>query len=570
MRKIFYFVIVIVSLSFTANAQHDFGIATGDWISTNSISINPANIADSREKFIIDVISVNAAVDNNLGRIGTLGSLFSAANGGNTNNVFSYTNNGAFSLLAPVAEIRGPGFMINIKHKHSIALTTSVRGFNQFNNFDNSLYRTLSDPTYTYTGSTTGDINLTSKNFNYTAQLWSQVGLTYGVVLMEHGPNELKMGVTLRYLGGIGYVGLKGSNLDAHYRGGNDSLFVDKSDLEFASNVIGTKNALVNGFSNTNVLSQIFGASQGSGMGGDFGIVYEYKPNAEPEVYYMSGKRFVADARYKLRLSAAVTDIGSITYGRAVNSNAEVTGNGNITAKGLSNVSTFDQFRSYAIKQGFTADTTSSSTKVYMPTAFVFNADYYIGRRFYVNGAWVANLANRQNFGNSYYNQLTVTPRYDTKLLSLAIPLTYSTLTSSIKMGLAVRVSGFFVGSDDMLALISAHQYGFNVYAGGSVPIYRNRWMHFDGDDMAPRPITEPREMEENSRPDTTDNCPDMRANAFSIVPVDQTATSTVSADDKDTDGDGVPDKYDACPTEAGPADNHGCPVKKPAPVKKK
>jgi outer membrane protein OmpA-like peptidoglycan-associated protein len=564
MRKFFYLLIGIILFSVKADAQHDFGIATSDWLSTNSISLNPANIADSREKFIIDIFSINAAVDNNLGRIGTLGSLFSAANGGNTNNIFTYSNSGSFSLLAPVAEIRGPGFMINIKHKHSIALTTGIRGFNQFNNFDNSLYRTLSDPTYIYTGATPGDIILTSKNFNYTAQLWSQIGLTYGVVLMEQGPNELKLGVTLRRLGGIGYIGLKGNNLDAHYHAGNDSLYVDKSDIEFASNVIGTKSALVNGFSNSNVLSQIFGGNQGSGVGGDFGLVYEYRPNPGPEVYYMNGKRFTGDNRYKLRLGASVTDIGAITYNKAGNSNAEVTGNGYITAKGLGGINTFDEFRAYAVKQGFTADTSSMKTKVYMPTALNLNADYYIGRRFYINAAYIANLANRQNFGNSYYNQFTVTPRYDTRLISLALPVTYSMLANNIKMGVGFRISGFFIGSDDALALFASHQYGFNIYAGGSIPIYKNwRQTHADSPDPAPEPEMEHREM-----PDTTDNCPDMNVRAFSSVTGEQTATGTTSQTDIDTDGDGIPDKDDACPTVAGPASNHGCPLP-PSPPKK-
>ncbi len=110
---------------------------------------------------------------------------------------------------------------------------------------------------------------------------------------------------------------------------------------------------------------------------------------------------------------------------------------------------------------------------MYLPTALILSADYYIDRCFYVNATYAGNLANRQNFGNSYYSQVTVTPRYDTRLFSLGLPVSYSMLDKTMKMGLGVRVSGFFIGSDDMLALFANHQYGFNVYMGGSVPIYR-------------------------------------------------------------------------------------------------
>ncbi len=225
--------------------------------------------------------------------------------------------------------------MFRINKKHSLALTTGINVFNQFNNFDKSLFRTISDPSYTYTGSSTGDINLTSKNFNYTAQIYSQVGLTYGVVLLDDGKSKLKAGVTVRYLGGIGYVGLKGNNLDAQYKAGNDSLHVNHSDLEFASNELSTQSALVNGFSNNTALSDFFGKKDGSGAGGDIGVVYEYNPDAATKKYDLWGK--VTDVKYKLKLSASVTDIGAITYNSSNNSNAEVTGNGYITAAGLSN-----------------------------------------------------------------------------------------------------------------------------------------------------------------------------------------------------------------------------------------
>ena len=117
----------------------------------------------------------------------------------------------------------------------------------------------------------------------------------------------------------------------------------------------------------------------------------------------------------------------------------------------------------------------------------------------------MANVANRENFGNSYYNQLTITPRYDTRLFSVGLPLTYSMLSNSFKAGIGVRVSGFFFGSDDMMALFANHQYGFNFYVGGCVPFYKFK--------------------------------------------------------PKDSDNDHVSNRYDKCPNEMGTWETRGCPV---------
>lgn len=511
MKKIYYLAIIVFFFSATASAQYNLGIATGNWSGLNSLYINPANIADCHERFVIDLFSVNAGLDNSLGTINSSGGVFGIINDGNTNNIFNYSNSNKFSMLAPYAQVRLPGIMVSINHKHSLALTTNIRGFNQFNNFDRSLYRTLTDTAYL----PDGNLDLTSNRFNYTAHVWSEISLSYGGVVVEQPEHELKVGVTLRYLGGIGYVGLKGFNLDAHYKTGNDSLFVTKSDLEFASNIISTKSAILNGISNHNILDEFFGAKDGSGIGADLGVVYEYMPNqpGTKSKHDKNGKAYHTKNEYKLRLSASVMDIGAINYKSSSNSNANVTGNGVISGKDFSNnVSNYDEFRNYAVSHGFTADTGHKDTKVYMPTTLRVGADYKIYRSFYVNATFIANLANRQNFGNSYYNQFTVTPRFDTRMISVGLPITYSALASNMKVGIGFRFTGIVVGSDDALGLFSSGHSGFNLYVGGFVPIGKHsakskRIYDEDSTDTEPEP-----DMEHGGSADTTTGSPDMSA----------------------------------------------------------
>ena len=470
-----------------ASAQYNFGVSTGNWSGLNGLYMNPASIADSRERFAIDIVGITAGLDNNLGTIGSVNSLFKAINNGNTDNLIRYNGNSKFSLMGPYAQVHLPGLMVSINHKHSFAITTSIRGMNQFNNFDQSLYRTISDPTYL----PNGNLDLTSNKFNYTAHIWSEAGLSYAGVVWETDEHEIKVGATLRYLGGIGYLGLKGNNLDAHYKGGSDSLYVTNTDVQYASNVLSTKSAVLNGVSGNNVLSEFFGSKDGRGVGGDIGVIYDYSPAFCSECAKANRKDHSKN-KYLLRVSASVMDIGHITYKSSNNSNAEVTGNGNISGQDFSNnVKTFDDFRHYAVAHGFTADTAHVDTKLYMPTTLRIGADYHAWKWIYVNATFIGSLANRQNFGNSYYNQVTVTPRFDTRIFSAGLPVTYDVLSQRMKAGLGLRISGFYIGSDDMLAFFSNNQSGLNFYAGGFVAINKKKPKNVDSSDLAPEPDME-------------------------------------------------------------------------------
>ena len=529
MRLFLYTFLVIagavILLPTSSFGQFNLGIATSNWSGTNVMNINPALIADCREKFTIDIIGVNAGVDNNLGTLSSLTGINNAIKNGNVNNMFTYSNNSTFSLLAPYAKINLPGFMWSINKNNSIALTNSVNAMNQFNNFDQSLFRTVGDPNYVINGN--GVTTLTSKNFNYTANLWTQTGITWAGVLLDKDEHEIRVGVTVRYLRGIGYIGLKGNNLDVTYKSGNDSVHVTNSDLEFASNILTTQNAILNGTNSSNLLSQIFTNANGMGMGGDVGVTYDYMPEFARERYSMDGHEGMVDYsrnRYLIRFSAAIMDIGSINYPSANNSNATITGNGYITGKGLSDsVKNYNDFRNYAIQHGFAADTAHLATRVYMPTTLRLSMDYHMYRNFYINAMYIDNLADRMNFGNSYYNQLTITPRFDRRMLSVGVPITYSWLSNTFKAGVGVRYSGFFIGSDDLLAVVAKNQSGLNVYMGGYVPFFKHKKHDRDGDgisddeDACPdeygtwenKGCPEP-DMEHGGSPDTSENCPDM------------------------------------------------------------
>ena len=379
-------------------------------------------------------------------------------------------------MIVPEVNIHGPGLIVGINKKNSIAITTGIRVINQFNNFDQQLYNTI-----TNTGSVTNaNYAYSAQKFNWTAHAWNEIGFTYAGVFIDKPAEQLRVGVTIKRLGGIGYLALKGNNLDLKYYSGADSFHAANSDIEFASNVVNDSSAVFSGVNSGNIVDRFFGANAGVGLGADVGIVYSHKfGNLDPKDYMES------DVTHNLVLSAAVTDLGSIKYKENTNSIINVSGNGYLTGAGLSgNVITDPaSLKSYLRQQGFTADTSSAATKLHMPTTLIISGDYELRKRIYINATFIGNLANRQLFGNSYYSQLTVTPRFDTRVFSIGLPITYSWLAGDIKAGLGIRVSGFFIGTDDMLAIFSDHQYGFGVYMGGYIPIKYKKKLRLEDHD---------------------------------------------------------------------------------------
>jgi uncharacterized protein DUF5723 len=460
---------IFVCLAVNGNAQHFMGLATSDYSAMNSIYLNPASIADCKEKVVVNMSGFALGFDNNLGTFSSFTTIIKSLANGTSTNVFTNSGHKNFSMMVPVFEYRGPSVIISLndEHEQGFAFTTRLRGINQLNNFDQSIYNTVTNPNTV----SNGTYNYTSKNFNWTANLWKEYGLSYGLMIMKQDQSELKAGVTVRYLGGIGYLGLKGNNIDATFTTGSDSFYAKNSDLEFASSFANPNSAIANGLNPGDLLGKFFGGGAGSGVGADLGVTYIYRidgSGGKPGPYGTDD--------HKLSLSASVTDLGSIKYSGNNNFFVNVSGSGYVTGQGLTDsIKSFNSFKNYAKKQGYTADTGSTITKVHMPTALVISGDYQIYKFCYVNATYIGNLVNRQLFGNSYYSQLTITPRIDMKIVTVGIPITYSTLAGDMKMGLGFRAGGFFVGSDDMLALFSNHQYGFGVYMGAYVPIFKKK-----------------------------------------------------------------------------------------------
>lgn len=233
---------------------------------------------------------------------------------------------------------------------------------------------------------------------------------------------------------------------------------------------------------------------------------------------------------YKLKLGVSANDIGRIKYKNV--QTFKINGTGIIDPSEIDLVD-INKTVDYLKSHGFAVtDDAKSNVNVSLPTNIRAYVDYPINNKFFVSANALFNVAPTENTkANSYYyNYAGIVPRYESKYFDVAVPLTYNFTSEDLKPGLAFRFGPLSIGSDDLKLLFTKSK-GANLYAGLRFVLFKDK--DTDGDGIV----------------DGKDKCP------TEAGPVENQGCPW-----PDTDGDGVVDKDDKCPTEAGPVENQGCP----------
>ncbi|RYE12620.1 MAG: hypothetical protein EOP51_31225, partial [Sphingobacteriales bacterium] len=387
MRKFTLALSLAALLPMASQAQRYLGIANSNWSGTNGVYLNPANLGDSRHKFTIDLFSVNVGINNSLTKI----QAYDAVNGllsDDSANLGKYiipSGNDKFNILA-MGEVRGPGAMISLGAKHGIAITTRVRSMFQFNDFNSVLAKNLLDNEYAPTSTN----KFKSDAFNWTQNTWAEVGLSYGGVIYEKEKHAVKGGITLRYLKGVGYTAITSDNLDGEYQTTQTDpiLRIYNTNLHYGTAGI----SVGSGLDASKITDYFTAKNTGGGVGADLGFVYEFRPKYKDNLYDMDNKTGIMDRSkpsYKLRISAAVTDIGSINYktgNKVINFANKTSAPADIKGSELANrVNDYQSLVSYLDSRGIAGDsgTGTQKTKLKLPTMLMIGADYHAVKNLY-------------------------------------------------------------------------------------------------------------------------------------------------------------------------------------------
>ncbi|MFV0606984.1 MAG: DUF5723 family protein [Niabella sp.] len=406
---------------------------------------NPANVANSKYKWDVNLFGINTGVGNNNAsfKLSNLSESFSDIE----NSLFPSSGNKNLNALANV-DILDPSVMLNIDPKNTFAITTRARVLSNVKDIDNNLVNSVRDNTDDITFPYT--IN-SSVNQSIKVNGWSELGVTWGRVVINKENVFLKAGLSAKYLRGTGdtYVNMNSLKGTLSETSGGDILLSDATGRIATSTGVDFENAEI-----SDILKQT-----GSGIGFDIGVVYELRPN-----------KFNNAGEYKVRIAASIMDIGSIKY----KNNPSYYGDYsmNIPSGQYFNVSDLEGKSFNEIKnvldtsRFFTKNSTTANLTTSLPTTLQANIDVNLIKRFYLNIGGQFAINAKDQIQNPYYqNNITFTPRFESRSFGVFLPINYNSLTK-LNAGLALRAGPFFIGSGSLLSLAISESKQMDFFMG--------------------------------------------------------------------------------------------------------
>ncbi|MFA9219834.1 MAG: DUF5723 family protein, partial [Sediminibacterium sp.] len=310
-----FLLIVFSALALTsAQAQDLLGIGSSNYGGLSSVQINPANLADNRLKFEIQLGGTGFGVANNF--IGFKPS-YLVRDGGLTSTDYplldptpkteDFTNaNFQDNRRAFVNNnIYLPSLLISINEKNSISLSARARTYLNVDGVGADLYRfaynSLNYPSLYNT-------RITNEKLSIQTMSWMEYALGFGRVLVDKEKHFLKAGITLKALQGLQSAYLFVDNLD--YAVNSDStISLYNADIRYghSTNFEASTNNL-----NYRVVSNL-------GIGFDFGVIYEWRPDYAKHKHDMDGETNVwkrNENKYKLKVGVSMTDLGGVKFSK--------------------------------------------------------------------------------------------------------------------------------------------------------------------------------------------------------------------------------------------------------------
>lgn len=445
-------------------SQDYSGYRTGNYTGVNGVFFNPANIADSRYRWDVNLVSVSALGGNNQASF-KLKNFRESFDADSLENQLYGKNAGATSGLVS-ANVLGPSFMFNATKKTAIAFTSRARVMANVQEVDGTLLQQVVDG---YTSDAGLPYTITSaKNMRVNMNAWSEFGASLGQVIMDKNKHFLKGGITLKYLAGVGNAYLQVKNLTT-------TIDEDKvAEKAYLSNTSGRLGLGFGGASLDNFEADDLTSFDSRGFGFDIGFVYEFRPD---HAKHRHGDKYEwnrDENKYKLRIGLALLDIGSLKYKRDQSRSGAydigVTGADKFYLSELSDVD-LDDYKHFfdSRPQYFTpvSGSTDSEYKVALPTTMQLDIDYNLYRRFYISLAGQFSLISNESkpYNSQYHNTFTLTPRYETGKFGCYLPLNYNELTR-FNAGLSLRLGPLFIGSGSVVTALLNESKQADVHVG--------------------------------------------------------------------------------------------------------
>lgn len=475
-----------------AHAQLAFSAAHGNYAGLDGASWNPGLLADNRLSFQLVLGGIDAFATNNAYRYAGNWAPHSSDVPLNLSQRYLSLRPGTDARLGGAGlNVRGPGLLLRLNARNTVALSSRVRVAVQANAVSPEFISNAM-------GGFDQRAEVRNQTLNLNLNALAEWNLSYGRVLLEGQRHFVKVGATVRRINGLATAYLQTRKLDYSVTpqtaaSGDTTVRLQRLEGAF-------------GYVNPDVFDDFDaatagrwlkpGKAPGSGWGVDVGVVYELRPQPDGFRYLDKQGRSKVDHsrnKYRLRLAAAITDVGSVRYKQAVHYaaiNAANVGVSEADIDGL-DLDNFDARLNRILRTTRFPRSTGLRTK--LPTALHLDADYHLAGKLYVNAAISQSLSGRYAVGMRAFSAASVTPRLETKWLELAPSLLLLNNYRSLAPGLSLRVGPLLLGSNDLSTLLWKRQrYGANAYVQLSLLNIGNARHKLKPKTATPRPAVAP------------------------------------------------------------------------------
>lgn len=431
---------VFTFLSFMVSFGQSFpGYSSDNYNGSYGLISNPANIADSRIKMDINLISGNFLgstdyISLTQKNIGAFLKGFEFEN----DVVRKVTNQN--EILAN-EDFVGPSFMYAMDDVNSVGLFTRIRKFRNYNGINGQAFETILG------NSSVGDYIFSIDNSDTSVHMWGEVGFSYARVLLDEGNHFFKVGTTLKLLVGAGSAQSQSESVTGTYNAGEGRLDF-QGDISYVT-------TFENEAPNFNI------KNLGTGGAFDVGFVYEFRPDAARSMAAYQGER--ERNKYKFRIGVSLLDYGEVTYkeqGQTVYTELD----GSILIEDFANGNLDEILRTNFESNGITRE---GKLTVALPTSLHINIDYKAYRDIYLNVEYNQTMVEKTDlYNNNRINHLTITPRYERRNLAAFLPISFSPLGGT-SMGAGLRLGPIILGSGSVLSnLILKEPKSINFFMG--------------------------------------------------------------------------------------------------------
>ncbi|MCX6248527.1 MAG: DUF5723 family protein [Bacteroidetes bacterium] len=446
-----------------SHAQEALGIVNSNYTGVNSLWINPANAANSRNTVSINILAGDLFVNSNYVFVhrkdyGLLKIFrvniddpkymyiysYPEFNFTDTVQYYDYYKNSTPKRLYLNERIAGPSLLYK-SGDHAFSFTTAFRsnvsGTNIPCDVANFGFRGLDFIPQQ-------DITYSDGHFEIAMLSWIELGAGYTYTFYNDGRNSLSAGISLKYLLGTAaaYATFKNITYRIPYQ---DTLIV--YDMNATIGIALPMDYSTNKFS----LSPLV---RGKGIGGDIGITYERLTGRPANSSLFSGSNSGEENDYQFRAGISILDVGRINF----TTSAEVHKFNNVTNRiwpGLigfkgKSIGQFLRSASYNLL-GDSAASLSDQSNFYMwlPSALSAQFDYNFGNQVYLNATFVQGIT----FGSPGIRRetlLALTPRYETRIWEVNLPLSIVDFKHPA-IGLAVRIYSLVIGTEKLGTLVN-------------------------------------------------------------------------------------------------------------------